>query len=88
MSLSDRVRAGSEAAPWVVGEIVKLEGECARLRARVERLERVGREFYAATGEVDFRTGKGIGRWNEAACDLRAALADADRVAAVIGGGK
>lgn len=37
MSLSDRVRAGSEAAPWVVDAIKALEAENAELRRDAER---------------------------------------------------
>lgn len=35
MKLSERIRAGSEAAPWVVEEVKALEAEVARLRHEV-----------------------------------------------------
>ena len=33
MSLSDRIRSGVEAAPWVIEEVRKLEAENERLRS-------------------------------------------------------
>lgn len=36
--LSERVRSGSEAAPWVVDEIKQLEDEIERLRKEIELL--------------------------------------------------
>lgn len=38
MSLSDRLR-DCEAAPWVIGEIKKLEAENLKLRDDVERMK-------------------------------------------------
>lgn len=38
MSLSERIRAGSEAAPWVVEEVKKLEGEIARLQGEQRQM--------------------------------------------------
>lgn len=34
-NLSDRVRAGSEAAPWVIGAIKELEEEIERLKTEM-----------------------------------------------------
>ena len=38
MSLSERVRSGSEAAPWVVDEIVALESQRDRLGESLSEL--------------------------------------------------
>ena len=40
MSLSERIRPGVEAAPWVIDEIKVLEEERDALRARVEAMEK------------------------------------------------
>ena len=44
--LSDRVRPGVEAAPWVIEEIKKLEAENAKLKAAMQiiasREQRIG----------------------------------------------
>ena len=37
--LSDRVRSGSEAAPWVVDEIEKLENQISELKKQLELYE-------------------------------------------------
>lgn len=47
MSLSDRVRPGSEAAPWVVDSIKALEAEKAATLARIAELERENAELKA-----------------------------------------
>ena len=36
--LSERIRAGSEAAPWVVDEVRAIEAECAHMRAERDAL--------------------------------------------------
>lgn len=36
--LSDRLRPDSEAAPWVIEEVKKLEAENARLRKALQRI--------------------------------------------------
>jgi len=44
VSLSERIRVNSEAAPWVVTEIKQLEAECARLRSKIDGLDCTIRE--------------------------------------------
>lgn len=38
MKLSDRIYNDSDAAPWVIDEIVKLETEVERLRAALQKI--------------------------------------------------
>jgi hypothetical protein len=50
MALSDRIRAGSEAAPWVIAEVVALEARMARLEEELREIEKEaghGIPFYA-----------------------------------------
>lgn len=49
MSLSDRIRPNSEAAPWVVEEIKKLEAELNKARSQFSNHPRNSRRFFIAT---------------------------------------
>jgi len=49
--LSDRVHAGSEAAPWVIEEIKALEAELEKLRKNT-MTERAKAYIYCPCGEV------------------------------------
>jgi hypothetical protein len=40
MSLSERIRADSEAAPWVIEEVMEMEAEIERLTRKVEYLSK------------------------------------------------
>jgi hypothetical protein len=44
MSLSERIRANSEAAPWVIEEVVKMEAEIERLNGLLLRAVERGEE--------------------------------------------
>jgi hypothetical protein len=41
MTLSDRIRANSEAAPWVIEEVVKMEAEIKKLREALRKAKPV-----------------------------------------------
>jgi hypothetical protein len=42
MSLSDRIRPNSEAAPWVIEEVKRLEADLTSAREIADRLSRLG----------------------------------------------
>jgi Txe/YoeB family toxin of Txe-Axe toxin-antitoxin module len=59
MSLSERIRANSEAAPWVIEEVVKMEAEIKKLREDVSGLIKLhGRQDFEHRQEVERLEGK------------------------------
>lgn len=55
MNLSKRLRPNSEAAPWVIEEVTKMESEIERLQSRVAELEQWQRDMVekAASKSLD-----------------------------------
>jgi hypothetical protein len=39
MNISERIRADSEAAPWVIKEVVKMEAEIERMREALKEAD-------------------------------------------------
>lgn len=53
MSLSDRIRPNSEAAPWVIEEVKGLEANLATSRAETNQLNNLLRAVGWGQGEID-----------------------------------
>lgn len=53
MSLSDRIRPNSEAAPWVIKEVKELEAKLAASQAEVTQLNSLLRAVGWGQGEID-----------------------------------
>lgn len=51
LNLSERVRANSEAAPWVIDEVKAMEEELERLRAELKVAYAAGRMSVQREGE-------------------------------------
>jgi hypothetical protein len=53
MNISERIRADSEAAPWVIKEVVKMEAEIERLEASFRQLLGEAEAVMAAYGTTN-----------------------------------
>jgi len=52
MSISDRIRPNSEAAPWVIEEVRKLEAEVERLKVELAESHERRREWARQVGRM------------------------------------
>jgi predicted RNase H-like nuclease (RuvC/YqgF family) len=84
MTLSDRIRANSEAAPWVIEEVVKMESEIERLTNHIKYLNDLRKKDKA---EIEKLREALLEQWTRVRIDtdeLRALLAEGRDIIACI----